>query len=441
MFKYRTWLPAKRFEFSGRTFYYLYIMTEWKLIVFFVFTLMLMGFFAGMEMPFYSANRLNIELKKKQGGTTSQLLARFVDGPASFLGTTLIGFNIFLVFFALQINTVMKPVWNYLRIGYDSVHIIAEIALATFVVLVFAEFIPRAIFRARSNTLMTRLAYVTDFFYQMFSPIGDGLINLAEWLLKYVFNVRVDKEKEAFKRSDLKNLFQANMDEEKQERNTQLLEKAQELPHVKIRQCLVPRKEIIGIDNRSTMDEVRKKFVETKLSKLVVYESNIDHIKGYIHQLDLFKRPGNLQDILHPIPAVPESMSAADLIGKFSKERKSIAWVVDEFGGTAGIITMEDVLEELFGEIEDEYDTEEFVEKQIAGNEYIFSGRLELDYLENKYGFDFPGHESETLSGFIIHYHETIPSQKERIIIDDYEFDILSVSDTRIEMVKLKKLK
>ncbi|MEO7984017.1 MAG: transporter associated domain-containing protein, partial [Bacteroidota bacterium] len=162
---------------------------------------------------------------------------------------------------------------------------------------------------------------------------------------------------------------------------------------------------------------------------------------GYIHQLDLFKKPESIQSVLLPIPAVPESMSATGLISKFSKERKSIAWVVDEFGGTAGIITMEDVLEELFGEIQDEYDTPEFVEKQLAENEYIFSGRLEIDYLEEKYGFDFGEDESETLSGFIINHHETIPNQKERIIIDDYEFDIIHVTDTRIEMVKMKKLK
>jgi CBS domain containing-hemolysin-like protein len=172
-----------------------------------------------------------------------------------------------------------------------------------------------------------------------------------------------------------------------------------------------------------------------------VFDDNIDHIIGYVHQLDLFKKPKDVASILLPIPAVPESMSAADLISKFSRERKSIAWVVDEFGGTAGIITMEDVLEELFGEIQDEYDTEEFVEKQISENEYIFSGRLELDYLEEKYGFDFPENDSETLSGYIIDYHETIPRLKERIIIDDYEFDVVSVSDTRIEMVKMKKLK
>ena len=416
-------------------------MIAWQTILWFVLTLFLMGFFAGIEMAFYSANRLSINLRKKHGGPSGQILARFVESPARFLGTTLIGFNIFLVFFGLQVSNVLHPIWIYLKVGSNFVHIIVEIIIATFIVLVFAEFIPRAICRARSNTLLSRLAYVVDFFYQMFYPLASGLIYLAEWILKYVFNVRIDKNKEAFKRSDLKNLFEQNMDEEKQERNSQLLENAQELPKIKIRQCLVPRKEIIGLDIRSNMDIVRKKFVDTKLSKLIVYQTDIDHIVGFIHQLDLFKNPSNVQSILLPIPAVPESMSATDLISKFSKERKSIAWVVDEFGGTAGIITMEDVLEELFGEIEDEYDTEKFVEKQIADNEYIFSGRLELDYLEEKYGFDFSREESETLSGYIINYYETIPRQKERIIIDDYEFDIISVSDTRIEMVKMKKLK
>jgi len=420
---------------------YLYPMISWQTILWFLLTLFLMGFFAGIEMAFYSANRLSINLRKKHGGPVGQILARFVESPARFLGTTLIGFNIFLVFFGLQVSNVLRPIWSYLKVGSNFVHIIVEIVIATFIVLVFAEFIPRAIFRARSNTLLSRLAYVVDFFYQMFSPLASGLIYLAEWILKYVFNVRIDKNKEAFKRSDLKNLFEQNMDEEKQERNSQLLENAQELPKIKIRQCLVPRKEIVGLDMRTNMDVVKKKFIDTKLSKLIVYQTDIDHIVGYIHQLDLFKNPLNVQSILLPIPAVPESMSATDLITKFSKERKSIAWVVDEFGGTAGIITMEDVLEEIFGEIQDEYDVEEFVEKQIAENEYIFSGRLELDYINEKYGFDFPVDESETLSGFIINYHETIPKQKERIIISDYEFDIMNVSDTRIEMVKIKKLK
>lgn len=416
-------------------------MIPWETILFFIITLLLMGFFAGIEMAFYSANRLSIEIKKKQGGASLLTLSKFVDTPARFLSTTLIGFTIFLVFFTLQVSTMMAPVWNYLDIKSDTIQLVTEIILSTLFILVFAEFIPRALFRSRANTLLARFALVADFFYQMFSPIGVLLIDLSEWLLKYVFNIRLDKNKEPLIRSNLKHLFQQTENDERQERNTQLMENAQELPKVKIRQCLVPRKEIIGIDNQSSMEDVQKKFVETKLSKLVVFENNIDHIVGYIHQLDLFKKPVNIQSVLLPIPAVPESMSASDLINKFTKERKSIAWVVDEFGGTAGVITMEDVLEELFGEIEDEYDIEEFVEKQLSENEFIFSGRLELDYLEQKYDFVFGEEESETLSGYIINHHETIPRQKERIIIDDYEFDVLNVSDTRIEMVKMKKLK
>ena len=418
-------------------------MIDWSSLVFFILTILLMGFFAGIEMAFFSANRLTIEVRKKQGGRSGKILSDFIESPDHFLGTTLIGFNLFLVFFGLVLSKVMNHlIWERLNIDSGLVRIVSEITLATIIILIFAEFIPRAIFRARSNTLLVFFARLINIFYEMFYPIAEGLVELSKWILKILFNVRVNKNKEALKRSDLKNLFlQRINDEEKQERNTQLLENAQELPKTRIRQCLVPRKEIVGIDLQSTMSEVKKKFAETKMSKLIVYDKNIDHINGYIHQLDLFKNPDSIKSILLSIPAVPESMTAADLIGKFTRDRKSIAWVVDEFGGTAGIITMEDVLEELFGEIQDEYDTEEFIEKQIAENEYIFSGRLELDYIEEKYGFDFPDNEAETLSGYIIGYYETIPQQKERIIIDDYEFDIINVSDTRIEMVKMKKLK
>lgn len=402
-----------------------------------------MGFFAGIEMAFYSANRMSIELQKKQGRTSGQILDHFVDHPVQFLGTTLIGFNIFLVFFGLQISNVMRPVWESWRVGSDTIRILIEIVFSTIVVLVLAEFIPRAIFRARANSLLSRLAQAIDIFYQMFYPIAAVFILMANWMLKYFFNIRVNLKKEALGRSDLEHLFsQANdTEEESQLLHTELFENALELSRTRIRQCLVPRKEIIGIDINESVESLRKLFVETKLSRLIVFDGNIDHILGYVHQLDMFKKPGSIQSVLLPIPAVPESMNATDLISKFTRERKSIAWVVDEFGGTAGIITMEDVLEEIFGEIQDEYDVEEFVEKQLAEDEYIFSGRLELDYLNEKYGFDFPNDESETLSGFIINFHETIPKQKERIIIADFEFDIISVSDTRIELVKLKKLK
>jgi CBS domain containing-hemolysin-like protein len=402
-----------------------------------------MGFFAGIEMAFYSANRMSIELKKKQGRASGQILDQFIDHPVYFLGTTLIGFNVFLVFFGLQISKVMEPLWIRLDVGSDSVRIIIEILLSTFLVLLFAEFLPRAIFRARANVLLSRLAQLIDIFYQMFYPIAAACIALANWLLKYVFNVKVDKKKEVFGKTDLEHLFRQakEAEDEKQPLNTEFFENALELPKIRIRQSLVPRKEIVGIDIKESIDALRRLLIETKLSRIVVFEGNIDHIIGYVHQLDMFKRPTTIQSVLLPIPAVPESMSATDLINKFTRERKSIAWVVDEFGGTAGVITMEDVLEEIFGEILDEYDVEEFVEKQIAEHEYIFSGRLELDYINEKYGFDFPVDETETLSGFIINYHETIPKQKERIIIADYEFDIMNVSDTRIEMVKVKKLK
>src|SRR5256714_4345834 len=414
-----------------------------NILVWFFVTIIMMGFFAGIEMAFYSVNRFGIELKKKQGRPGAVLLSSFIENPQLFLSSTLIGFTVSLVCFVFLFNVVTTPIWNLIGLQSDLARLLLDIILATFIVLIFGEFIPRAIFRARSNFILTRMVWFINIFYQVLQPIGNLFINLSDWILSYMFNVRVKETKEVLGGGSLETLFQQNneSDFEPQELNTDLFENALELPKVKIRQCLVPRKEITGIDIKCTIEQATQKFIETKLSKLIVYENNIDNIMGYVHQLDMFKNPENLQAILLPIPAVPESMSATDLIGKFTKERKSIAWVVDEFGGTAGIVTMEDVLEEIFGEIHDEYDSEEFVEKRLSENEYIFSGRLELDYISEKYELEFPDNESETLSGYIINHHETIPQQKERIIIDNYEFDILSVSDTRIEMVKLKILK
>jgi putative hemolysin len=412
-------------------------------LVWFIVTILMMGFFAGIEMAFYSANRFGIELKKKQGRQSAILLSRFIESPQLFLSTTLIGFALFLVCFVLLFNQVTTPLWNWVGLHHDIARLVLDIVLATFVVLIFAEFIPRAIFRAKSNFILTRLVWLINMFYQMLQPLGSLFINLSGWVLKYIFNVRVSATKEIFAGTSLETLFQQSNDTdfEPQELNTDLFENALELPKVRIRQCLVPRKEIIGVEVKCTIAQVTEKFIDTKLSKLIVYENNIDNILGYVHQLDMFKQPEDLQSVLLPIPAVPESMSVTDLISKFTRDRKSIAWVVDEFGGTAGIVTMEDLLEEIFGEIHDEYDSEEFVEKRLSENEYIFSGRLELDYISEKYSLEFPDNESETLSGYIINHHETIPQQKDRIIIDDHEFDILSVSDTRIEMVKMKVLK
>jgi CBS domain containing-hemolysin-like protein len=425
-------------------FYIFMRMIATGVLIWFFVTILMMGLFAGMEMAFFSVNKLVVEIKRKQGKAGATLLSRFVEAPVYFVGTTLIGYTLFLVFFVLLFNKVTQPLWNLIGLHqYEALRLVLDIAIATFIVMIFADFIPRAIFRSRSNILLTPFIWVINFFYQILQPIAAAFIGLSNWILRYVFNVKVNNEIDAFSRTDADTLFQQGSEEEteSQDMSTELFENASKLPKIKIRQCLVPRKEIIGIDSRASVDEVSKKLVDTKLSKLIVYESNVDNIIGYVHQLDLFKRPESIQAVLLPIPAVPESMSATDLINKFTRERKSIAWVVDEFGGTAGIVTMEDVLEEIFGEIHDEYDSEEFVEKHIAENEYIFSGRMELDYLTQRYGLQFTGTDSETLSGYIINHHETIPQQKERIIIEDYEFDVLSVSDTRIEMVKLKILK
>ncbi|HUC81943.1 MAG TPA: hemolysin family protein [Flavisolibacter sp.] len=412
-------------------------------IAWFFITLLMMGFFAGVEMAFYSVNRFNIELRKKQGRSDAILVSKYFENPELFLSTMLIGFTIFLVSFSLLFTSIFNQLWGRFGLTQEWVRVGLNIVLATFFVLLFGEFIPRAFFRAHSNLIFSRIIWVINIFYQVLQPIARLFLVMANWTLKYIFNVRIRETRDNLSGGISETLFQQSDDPdfEPEEMNTELFENALELPKVKIRQCLVPRKEVVGVEVSSTVEAVRQKFIETKLSKLIVYEKTIDNIVGYVHQLDLFKHPETIQAILLPIPAVPESMSATDLISKFTKERKSIAWVVDEFGGTAGIVTMEDVLEEIFGEIHDEYDSEEFVEKQLAENEYIFSGRLELDYICEKYSLDFPDNESETLSGFIISHHETIPRQKERIIIDDFEFDILSVSDTRIEMVKLKVLK
>lgn len=423
-------------------------MTELYTFIWIVVTLLLIGFFAGYEIAFVSANRLSIELKKKQGKKSGIILSNFMEHPARFIGTCLIGLNIFLVIYGLLVHELMsKTIWTalwtnlhfqneYVKLGFDTV-------MTSLVVLVFGEFIPKAIFRARGDSLLSFFARVANFFHGLFLPLTNFFVDVSQWILKYMFNVRVNDRSDAFTKVDLEHFFQQTkeQDEESQELNTELFENALSLPMVKIRQCLVPRTEIEAIDINTSVEEAKKTFISTQLSKLVVYDDNIDSILGYIHQLDLFKKPATIREVLHPIMAVPESMSATDLISKFTKDRKSIAWVVDEFGGTAGIVTMEDVLEEIFGEIQDEYDTEELVEKQLAEDEFILSGRMELDYLNEKYDMKFPASDSETLSGYIINEHETIPKQKETIIIGDYRFDILNVSDTRIESVKMKILR
>ena len=415
------------------------------LLLYILGCILLIGFFAGTEIAFISANKLNIELRKKQGKFSGQILARFMENPSEFIGTSLVGVNVLVVIYGLLASEVTTKLLAYYHFDLSEYpKLVLDTLIATIVILIFAEFLPKAIFRSKAEAVLTIFSVPMLIMYYIFYPVAKIFVAISEFILKYLFNVRIKQNKQVFNRVDLELLVKQNMhghENETSEVNAELFENALYLVNVKIRKCMVPRNEIEAVESTATIAEARKKFIDTKLSKIIVYEDSIDNILGYIHHLDLNRRPATIKEILHTITPVPEAMSAVDLMNRFTKERKSIAWVIDEFGGTAGIVTMEDVLEEIFGDINDEYDEQEHVEKQISENEYILSGRLELDYLNEKYGFDFPTDKSETLSGYIVTEHETIPKIKERIILGKYEFDVLLVTDTRIETVKMKLLK
>ncbi len=413
-------------------------------IIWIIFSLLFVAFFTAVEMAFISSSRIHIELKKKQGHKNASIISGFLEKPSLLFGTTLMGINTGMVLYGIFFMAFMgktkwlKPFYLenvFLRFGFDTIIFSAALLLV-------GLFLPKAIYKTKPDRFLLALAPVIQFFQTIFYPFIKIISGMADYILKYLFNLNIPKNEEALQGIDLETFILQNKEQEERDNvmHADLFENALSLPTIKVRQCLVPRTEIEGISITSTIEEARQFFIESKLSKLVVFKDNIDDIQGYIHQLDLFKKPQQITDILLTIPVIPESMNATDLLNILSKERKSIAWVVDEFGGTAGIVTMEDVLEEVFGDIRDEYDTEDLQEKQLSETEFIFSGRLELDYLNEKYDFGFEKTDAETLSGYIIDEYKAIPEAKDRIILEGYEFDILQVSDTRIESVKIKKL-
>jgi len=427
---------------------------DWQVLISIIVCIILVAFFSGLESAFLSVNKLSLQLNKKKGIASGNTWDEFKEHPTRFIGMLLVTLYLVIIVYGLLVGDILYPIWKWIEAKLPSslnsslkfLKLLVE-TIISFSILLFAEFSSKAFFRAKSNSILKSglVTYIALLFYNLFASLAVGIISICEWILKYIFNVKIYDNRPAFSKVDLENYIQQSSPEEDEssELNKELFENALSLKDVKLRECLIPRKEIVSVDINMPVSEVREKFIETKLSKLVVFENNIDSIIGYIHQLDFFRHPQSIKEILKPIPVVPQSMPATDLMNKFSNERRSIAWVIDEFGGTAGIVTMEDLLEEIFGEIEDEYDeTEKLIEQQISMGEYLFSGRLELDYVSEKYHLHFNNEGgAETLSGFIIQNHESIPKQKERIIIGNYEIEVMGVTDTRIELVKFKILR
>jgi putative hemolysin len=408
-------------------------------------TLIGSAFFSGLEIAFITSNKLRIELESKQGNFSARILAYFNKYPSRYLGTMLLGNNIALVIFGIYMDEELKEFFGNFMSSKILILLISTF-LSTMLILVTAEFLPKTIFRINPNKTLTLFAFPLTIVYGILYPFVMVTIGLSEFILKKIFRIKIERENAAFTMIDLDNYVRegtsaveqkAEMDHE-----IQIFQNALDFSSVKARECMVPRTEIIAVDVKSSLEEVKQKFIQTRLSKILVYADSIDNIIGYIYSKELFKKPENIRNILLPVSVVPESMAASEVLTVFIQQHKSIVIVVDEFGGTSGILTIEDVMEEIFGEIEDEHDKEEMIDKQISENEYVFSSRLETDYINDKYRLNLPILDNfETLGGLIMHYHESIPRINEEIRIENYLFTITNVSRTRIEQVNLKILK
>lgn len=410
-----------------------------------IILLLLAGFFAGATIAFLYLNRFSMEIKQKKGFLAGRILARFTKNPIRYASSCIIGYFACVVIFSILFSYTLSRCWEQIPFGsFNSLYlkIIVQVIITGLLIGFISLLIPRSLFRAQANRLLPFFALPISFFSRLLYPIAHIVSGFANWILKYLFNVNISVAGLPFEQSETDiNIFQPDKEENgSQNFNTVFFENAFNLPQIKIRACLIPRKEIEALEINNDINTLKKRFVETKFSKLIIYEKTIDNIKGYVHQLDLFNKPQTISAILHPIIVVPETMSVINLLTRLTQEHKSVAWVVDEFGGTAGIVTLEDLLEEIFGDIRDEHDKNDLLEQQIAEKEYLLSGRLEINYLSEKYGFVFGKTDSETLSGYIISYHGSIPHERERIIINDFEFSITHVSETRIEMVKMRQL-
>lgn len=409
-------------------------------ILIIVLSLIFSAFFSGMEIAYVSANKIHIEIEKKQNNFLATVLKKITKRPSKFIATMLVGNNIALVVYGFFMGDVLMR-----AIPIDGIAgLLLQTVISTIVILITAEFLPKVFSQIYANQLVKIFALPAYLFYQLFSVVSEFIIWISDLVLKVFFKTEGDAVQLSFSKVELGNYITEQMEsfEQRDELDTeiQIFQNALEFSEVKAREVMIPRTEIIAVDVETTPKELGKIFTETGLSKILVFKDNIDDIMGYVHSFELFKNPSTIKKVLMPVVFVPETIWAKDILNILTRKRKSLAVVIDEYGGTAGLITVEDIIEELFGEIEDEHDSIELIEEELATDHYKFSARLEVDYLNEEYNLDLPeGENYETLGGLIVNFTEEIPEKNETVDIEGYTFKILEVSSTKIELVELKK--
>lgn len=421
-------------------------MAEMNSLIIILATLLLSAFFSGMEIAFLTSNKLKIELDRNSGLLSGRILSQFVRNPSNIIATLLVGNNIALVIYGMAMTYRLEPVFG--RILPDALNhpftlFIIQTIVSTLLILVLAEFLPKALFRINPNTTIRFFSVPLYFFYLIFYPVVHLFGKTSEFILRKIFKIRIKDDHNEFTPIDLDNFLkeiddnQLKQSEAKQE--IQMFQNAMDFHLIKLRECMVPRNEIVAISENEKVEKLAELMASTGFSRIPVYSDSIDNIIGYTHVFDLYKRPQSIQSIIKPIIIAPETMTADKILTTFIQQHKSIALVVDEFGGTSGIVTMEDVIEEIFGEINDEFDEVSTIEKKLNEDEFLFSARLEIDYLNQKYNLELPvSDDYETLGGLIVYHHESIPEKNEVIHIDKYQFTIDVATSNRIEQVRLK---
>jgi CBS domain containing-hemolysin-like protein len=417
-------------------------------IIVILVSLVFSSFFSGIEIAFISSDRLQIELEKERGSISGKILARITRNQAHFIGTMLIGNTISLVVYGIFMANLIEPILSESLPEYlnnQSIVLILQTIIATLVVLLTAEFLPKIIFRINPNFLLSVFVGPLLIIYGILYPIVYGVVGLSKLIIINLLHLKFKENEPVFSLTDLNEFIQSKFIEDrtssKFDIDTKIFNNALEFKTVKIRECMIPRTEIVAVELQSDIETLRNEFVESGLSKILVYKESIDDIIGYCHSLALFKKPRNIESILSPVIIVPETLLANELLVQFITERKSLALVVDEFGGTSGIVSIEDIIEEIFGEIEDEHDEQDLVEHKLDDESFLLSARHEIDYLNEKYSWNLPLGEYDTLGGLILSVTEDIPSLNQDIVIEPFKFHIVSIEENRINLVKLSLLK